>query len=51
MYKKHDAKVKEIPGGKTVLDETATLVVQKLDCIIMYVGTNGITKVSTNWIR
>ena len=42
--KKHDVEVKNVLGGTTVPDEADTLVGQKPDCIIMYGGTNDITK-------
>ena len=42
--KKHDVKVKNVPGGTTVLDKIDTLVGWKQDCIIVYRGTNDITK-------
>ena len=42
--KEHDVKVKNVLGGTTVPDEADTLVGQKPDCIIMYGGTNDITK-------
>ena len=42
--KKHDVEVKNVLGGTTVPDKVDTLVGQKPDCIIMYGGTNDITK-------
>ena len=42
--KKHDVEVKNVLGGTTVPDQADTLVGQKPDCIIMYGGTNDITK-------
>ena len=42
--KKHNVEVKNVLGGITVPDEADTLVGQKPDCIIMYGGTNDITK-------
>ena len=42
--KTHDVEVKNVLGGTTVPDEADTLVGQKPDCIIMYGGTNDITK-------
>ena len=44
LCKKHDVKVKNVPGGKTVLDKTDRLVGQKPDCIIVYGDTEDITK-------
>ena len=44
LCKKHDVKVKNIPGGTTVLDKIDRLVVQKPDCITVYGGTKDITK-------
>ena len=44
FYKKHNVKVKNVPEGTTVLDETDILVGQKPDCIMVYGGTNNITK-------
>ena len=48
FFKKHDVKIEKVPGVTTdengLLDETATLVGQKLDCVIVYASTNDITK-------
>ena len=48
MFKKHNVKIEKVSGVTTdengLLDETATLVGQKLDCIIVYASTNDITK-------
>ena len=44
LCKKHDVKVKNVPGGTTVLDKIDRLVGQKPDCIIVYGGTKNITK-------
>ena len=43
--KKLDVRVKNVAGAtsETVLDETDTLIGQKSDCIIVYVGPNDIT--------
>ena len=44
LCKKQDVKVKNVPGGTTVLDRIDRLVGQKPDCIIVYGGTKDITK-------
>ena len=46
LYKNHDAKVKNIPGGtsETALAEIDILVGQKPDCTIAHSGMNDITE-------